>query len=64
MENQGRKRWRLIWGVFMVVFYLCMGVLFIFSDLFDIQKEYMVVIGILFVFYGIFRGYRVWKNGI
>ena len=48
----------------MVVFYLCMGVLFIFSNLFDIQKKYMIVIGILFVFYGIFRGYRVWKHGI
>jgi len=64
MENEGRKKWRLLWGTFMVVFYLCMGVLLIFSNLFDIKKEYMIVIGTLFVFYGIFRGYRVWKHGI
>ena len=57
-----KKKLGLIWGVFMTLFYICMGLLFMLSDIFDIRKSFLIVIGILFILYGIFRGYQMWKQ--
>lgn len=57
-----RERIRLIWGIFMTLFYLAMAVLLAFSDIFDIRFSFRIIIAILFFVYGIFRGYRVWKT--
>jgi len=46
----------------MVLFYLGMAVLLLVSDLFNIKESFKIIISILFFVYGIFRGYRMWKN--
>ena len=62
MKQSMRMNWRFVWGIFMVLFYLGMAVLLFFSDFFDIREGFKVVISILFFVYGLFRGYRMWKN--
>jgi uncharacterized membrane protein HdeD (DUF308 family) len=59
MKNDNVK---LIWGILMTLIYLFMAILLIFSDIFDFDKTLKIIIGILFFVYGVFRGYRVWKN--
>ena len=54
---------KLLWGLFMVIIYLGMASLLLFSDVFVMQKTLKIIIGILLFLYGLFRGYRVWKNG-
>ena len=62
-DRQNRKmNWRFIWGIFMVLFYLGIAVLLFFFDLFNIKESLKIVIALLFFIYGIFRGYRMWKN--
>lgn len=61
---QGTNKFRLVFGIMMVIIYLCMALLIIFSELFDINEVLRYIIGILFFVYGIFRGIRLWKNGI
>jgi hypothetical protein len=46
----------------MVVIYLGMAVLILFSNLFGISRTFKIIIGILFLVYGIFRGYRIIKE--
>jgi hypothetical protein len=46
----------------MVIIYLGMAVLILFSDLFGISQTFKIIIGILFFVYGIFRGYRIIKE--
>lgn len=60
MKDQG-KTWKLIFGIFMVLVYLGMAAILIFSNVFAIPYTYRLIIGILFFLYGLFRGYRVWK---
>lgn len=51
----------LIWGIFMTMIYFGMALLLIFSEVFEIKQSLRIIIGILFLIYGMFRGYRVWK---
>jgi len=56
-----QEKMKLIWGIFMVIIYLGMASLLVFSEIFDIKPVFRVVIGVLMFIYGLFRGYRVWK---
>lgn len=62
MKNQGN--WKLVFGIFMVLIYLGMAAILVFSNIFAIGKPYRILIGILFFLYGLFRGYRVWKQDL
>lgn len=54
---------RKIYGIFMVFFYLCVSILMVFTPIFEsVHLGIRIVMGILFFAYGIFRGYRMWKD--
>jgi cytochrome c biogenesis protein CcdA len=52
---------RLILGIIMVFIYLGMALLVLFSDFFNMSPAFRIIIGILFLVYGIFRGYRLFR---
>lgn len=64
---------RFIWGVFMVIVYLGVAYLVVFTPLLirynardnnPENDEYFIVriaLGLLLFIYGLFRGYRMWK---
>jgi hypothetical protein len=54
---------KIIFGIFMVLFYLCISILMVFTPIFEnINIIFRIIIGILLFSYGIFRGYRAWKE--
>lgn len=56
------KGMRLWFGIFMVLIYLGVGLLFIF-DVFSIDNTAIsCVVGGLLILYGIFRAYRLYKG--
>ncbi|MDE6576641.1 MAG: hypothetical protein K2J82_08445 [Muribaculaceae bacterium] len=56
------KGGRLVFGIFMVIVYLAVGLLFIF-DVFNIDNVAVsAVVGGLLVVYGFWRGYRLYKG--
>lgn len=55
----------MIWGITMVVVYLGIAYLLVFSQLFErstIPRGVRIAIAVLFSVYGIYRGYRLWKQ--
>ncbi len=60
---------RLTFGIFMVLFYVALGVL-LFTPVFNILFEGMAssvawvryVVAVVLIIYGFFRGYRLWKG--
>lgn len=56
------KGFRLAFGIFMVLFYLAIGISFI-LNLFKINSNTLsIAFGCLLVVYGVFRGYRLYKG--
>ncbi|NDV95507.1 hypothetical protein D0T84_11385 [Dysgonomonas sp. 521] len=54
---------KMIFGIFMVFFYLCIAVLMVFTPLFEgLNWILRVIIGILLFMYGIFRAIRAWRE--
>ena len=66
MENDNMnnlpKGGRLIFGIFMILVYLAVGLLFIF-DVFKIDNTAISAsVGGVLCAYGVWRGYRLWKG--
>ena len=66
MENDNNnnlpKGGRIIFGIFMILVYLAVGLLFIF-DVFKIDNTAISAsVGGVLCAYGIWRGYRLWKG--
>ncbi|MCH5241333.1 MAG: hypothetical protein J1F67_02760 [Muribaculaceae bacterium] len=66
MENDNMnnlpKGGRLIFGIFMILVYLAVGLLFIF-DVFNIDNiAVSASVGGVLCAYGVWRGYRLWKG--
>ena len=66
MENDNMnnlpKGGRLIFGIFMILVYLAVGLLFIF-DVFNIDNVAISAsVGGVLCAYGVWRGYRMWKG--
>lgn len=62
-NKQSKSPIRKIYGIFMVIFYLCVSILMVFTPIFDsVHIAIRIIMGILFFVYGIFRGYRMWKD--
>ena len=64
---------RIIWGVFMAVAYIGIAYLVVFTPLlirynaandpgYDQYKIIRIIFGTVLLIYGIYRGYRIWKN--
>ncbi|MDR0872569.1 MAG: hypothetical protein LBN27_03745 [Prevotellaceae bacterium] len=62
-ENTGNKsKIAFVFGIFMVILYVGMGLVLIFTNIFwQVPPVLQRCLGILFVLYGIYRGYRVVK---
>ena len=66
MENDNMnnlpKGGRMIFGIFMILVYLAVGLLFIF-DVFNIDNiAISASVGGVLCLYGVWRGYRLWKG--
>ena len=60
--NNLPKGGRLIFGIFMILVYLAVGLLFIF-DVFNIDNiAVSASVGGVLCAYGVWRGYRLWKG--
>ncbi|MBB4037799.1 hypothetical protein GGR21_003720 [Dysgonomonas hofstadii] len=56
---------KMIYSVFMAIFYLFLAILLIFTSVFDnfIQVSVIrIILGVLFGVYALFRAYRVWRE--
>lgn len=61
-NNQTPKGARLVFGIFMVLVYLAVGLLFIF-DIFNIDNTAIsATVGGILCAYGVWRGYRLYKG--
>ena len=55
---------RFIWGIFMVLVFMGMSFMLIFTNMFmNLSLPIRILTGVIFLIYGIFRGYSIWKNG-
>ena len=66
MENDNMnnlpKGGRIIFGIFMILVYLAVGLLFIF-DVFNIDNiAVSASVGGVLCAYGVWRGYRLWRG--
>lgn len=52
------KGFRLGFGIFMVFFYVAIGIVFL-MNLFKITEGISIAVGCLLIVYGIWRGYRL-----
>ena len=60
--NNLPKGGRLIFGIFMILVYLAVGLLFIF-DVFNIDNVAVSAsVGGVLCAYGVWRGYRLWRG--
>lgn len=54
---------RLIWGILMVIIYLAMFYMLVFTNLFvNLSQTLRIIFGVIFLLYGLFRGWQVWQN--
>ncbi len=59
MNNIGK----LIFSIFMVAVYLGMACLLLFTDLFiNLHIAIRVLMGLLFLIYGVYRAIRLWRS--
>lgn len=63
LENNGNpKGMRIAFGIFMILVYLAVGLLFIF-DVFNIDNQTIsIIVGAVLIAYGIWRGYRLYRG--
>lgn len=65
MENSNGnmpKGGRLVFGIFMILVYVGMGLLFIFDVMNIDNKTISIVVGALLCAYGVWRGIRLYKG--
>lgn len=61
-NNQAPKSARVVFGIFMVLIYLGVGLLFIFN-VYSIREPVIgYIVGGILCAYGIWRGYRLYKG--
>ena len=60
-ENRLMQQVTAIFSIFMVLFYLGVGIYFVFfSDRSYLDKSVRVIMGSTFIFYGLYRAYRAY----
>ncbi len=63
--EQKKNNMRLIWGIIIVSIYLIIAFIFVFAPNSIFKDNTWVIriaMGILLFLYGLFRGYRLWKD--
>lgn len=61
-NNNIPKGGRLVFGIFMILVYLAVGLLCIF-DVFNIDNKVIsCIVGGILIAYGVFRGYRLYRG--
>ena len=64
MALKDKLNFRFIWGLLMVVIYLGMFILLVFTNVFvNISSTIRIIIGAFFLVYAAFRSYSLWQNG-
>ncbi|HET9571419.1 MAG TPA: hypothetical protein VFP20_08450 [Bacteroidales bacterium] len=54
---------KLIWGAFMSLVFLGMGVITLFTNYFsNMSATLRIVFGIVFLIFSIYRGYQIWSE--
>jgi len=64
-ENKSPKKSpvKMVFGLFMIFFYLCISVLLVFTPIFsNVPLVGRIIMGVLFFAYGLFRAYRAWRE--
>jgi len=62
-SNKILQQFHSVFGIFMVVFYIGVGIfLLFFAKMFTIDKAIRVIIGSTFIFYGTYRIYVTYKQ--
>jgi hypothetical protein len=66
-DNKILQQFHAMFGVFMVMFYMGAGILFLFfpgviNRIFNIDKAYLDIIGSAFLLYGLYRIYVTYKQ--
>lgn len=61
-NNPTPRPLRIWFGIFMILVYLGVGLLFIFNIFDTIDHTVSIIIGALLMLYGVFRGYRLYKG--
>ncbi|OJU37464.1 MAG: hypothetical protein BGN96_03920 [Bacteroidales bacterium 45-6] len=54
---------RIVFGIFMVAIYLGMAYVFAVINPLELSRPFAIIIGILLFIYGIFRAFRLWRQG-
>jgi len=63
MNLKNGLNFNYIWGMFMVVFYLGMFFMFVFTHLFEnFNHSIRYIMGAMFLFLGIFRIISIWQR--
>lgn len=59
-----KKYFKLVWGIMMVIIYISVAYLLVFTPLFraTIPLWIRISFGVIFSVYGVLRGYRLWKE--
>lgn len=62
--NNYKRGFKLIWSIMMIIIYVSVAYLLVFTPLFkgSIPAGIRISFGIIFTIYGIMRGYRLWKE--
>jgi len=73
MENNNKISFKFVWGILMVIAYLGISYLVVFTPVLirynardnnpsnDENFIFRIILGIVLLAYGLFRGYRIWK---
>jgi hypothetical protein len=61
MEPKEKFNFRIIWGALMVIIYITISVLLIFTETFMMEKNVRLIVGSLFFIYSIFRAINLIK---
>ena len=63
MALKDKLNFKLVWGLFMIVIYFGMFFLLVFTTMFvNMSLTIRLIFGAIFLVYGIFRAYHIWRN--
>jgi len=58
-----KLNFKLIWGMFMALIFLAMGILTLFTNYFSTMSTTLrILFGVVFLIFSIYRGYLIWKE--
>ncbi|MDP4276741.1 MAG: hypothetical protein Q8914_03810 [Bacteroidota bacterium] len=64
MALKDRFSLRTVWGIFMVIIFFGMAFMVFFTGYFpNLTGSFRTIFGIIFLIYGFFRAWQVWKLG-